>query len=59
MQIGDIQSDMYAHSLLEQCKGGLRSVLAALDNYSLAFEAIRGMRGKLLISNPSYVRSKD
>ena len=48
MQVGDSQSDMYVHSLMEQCKLGLRSVLAALDNYSLAFEAIRGMRGELL-----------
>ena len=49
MQVGDIQIDKYVRSLLEQCELGLRSVLGALDNYSLAFEAIRGMRGKLVV----------
>lgn len=46
MQVGDSQSDKYVRSLLEQCELGVRSVLRALENYSLAFEAIRGMKGK-------------
>lgn len=32
-------------SLLDQCESGLQSVLAALDNYAMSFEAISGMRG--------------
>jgi hypothetical protein len=50
MQVGDVYKDKPVHSLLLQCQQGLRSVLAALDDYCVAFEAIRGMRGTSIFS---------
>lgn len=32
--------------LLAQCEQGLYSILGTLENYSVAFEAIAGMRGE-------------
>lgn len=36
-----------ATQLLIRCDQGLRSVLSALDNYSIAFEALGGMRDQV------------
>lgn len=36
-----------ATRLLEKCDQGLRSILSALDNYSIAFEALGGMRDQV------------
>lgn len=39
------QQDQLAAQLLQSCESGLRDILAALANYSVAFEALGGMRG--------------
>ncbi|KAI5255326.1 hypothetical protein E4T42_01894 [Aureobasidium subglaciale] len=44
-QVGD--GRVKAGQLLERCEGGLRAILAALDNYSIAFEALGGMRDQI------------
>lgn len=36
-----------ASQLLQRCDEGLRSILSALDNYSIAFEALGGMRDQV------------
>jgi hypothetical protein len=36
--------------LLERCEEGLRSVLQALDNYSIAFEALGGMKDQVQVA---------
>lgn len=38
-----------ADQLVEELRMGLERVIAAVSNYSLAFEALDGMRGKTLI----------
>lgn len=37
-------------SLMAQCEHNLRSIFTALDNYSLSFEAIRGMRNQVEVA---------
>lgn len=46
MLSGDVQRDSNIQKLLSQCEQGLHSILAALDNYSISFEAMHGMRGE-------------
>lgn len=38
-----------ADQLVEKLRMGLERIIAAVSNYSLAFEALDGMRGKSLI----------
>jgi hypothetical protein len=45
MQTGAMPATQHPRKLLAQCEQGLYSLLGTLDNYALAFEAIRGMRG--------------
>ena len=40
--------DQMNSNLLSQLRQGLKKVVAALENYSLSFEALNGMRGKNL-----------
>jgi hypothetical protein len=47
MQTGAMPVTQHPQKLLAQCEQGLYSILNTLDNYATAFEAIRGMRGKL------------
>jgi hypothetical protein len=47
MQTGAMPATEHPQKLLTQCEQGLYSILNTLDNYATAFEAIRGMRGKL------------
>lgn len=46
MQTGAMPALQHPQKLLAQCEQGLYSLLSTLDNYALAFEAIRGMRGE-------------
>lgn len=46
VMVGNSTNDHLISNLLAQCESGLESVLAALDNYSMSFEALSGMRGK-------------
>ena len=46
MQTGAMPATQHPRKLLAQCEQGLYSLLGTLDNYALAFEAIRGMRGE-------------
>jgi hypothetical protein len=46
MQTGAMPATQHPRKLLAQCEQGLYSLLGTLDNYVLAFEAIRGMRGE-------------
>lgn len=39
--------------LLEELRQGLERIIGAVSNYSLAFEALDGMRGMLYISTHS------
>jgi hypothetical protein len=36
--------------LLEKCEDGLKRILEALDNYSIAFEALRGMKDQVQVA---------
>lgn len=36
-----------AEQLLDRCEAGLRAILEALGNYSVAFEALGGMRDQI------------
>jgi hypothetical protein len=45
MQTGAMPATQHPRKLLAQCEQGLYSLLGTLDNYALAFEAIKGMRG--------------
>jgi hypothetical protein len=48
------------HDCLEELYAGLQRVLGALQNYSLAFEGLDGMRGKqFLLLSLSYIPSTD
>ena len=49
MQTGAMPATQHPRKLLAQCEHGLYSILSTLDNYALAFEAIRGMRGKFFV----------
>ena len=40
--------DQFAVNLLAQCEAGLQSIRTTLENYSIAFEALSGMRGESL-----------
>ena len=40
------RNDQMVSSLLSQLRQGLEKVVGALENYSLSFEALSGMRGK-------------
>lgn len=44
-------SDVYVQTLFVRCHRALRSIVATLDNYSIAAEAIGGMRGTLNLSS--------
>lgn len=46
MQTGAMPATQHPQKLLAQCEQGLYSILNTLDNYAIAFEAIRGMRGQ-------------
>lgn len=48
VMIGNSANDHQITNLLTQCEEGLQSILAALDNYSMSFEALSGMRGKFV-----------
>jgi hypothetical protein len=37
--------------LIEELRQGLQRIIRAVSNYSLAFEALDGMRGKLILSS--------
>ena len=50
MQTGAMPATQHPRKLLAQCEQGLYSLLGTLDNYALAFEAIRGMRGMLSLT---------
>jgi len=52
MQTGAMPATHHPRKLLAQCEQGLYSLLSTLDNYALAFEAIRGMRGMRLCFLP-------
>lgn len=41
----DNMNDSYVASMLHQLRSGLQMVLNALQNYSIAFEALGGMKG--------------
>ena len=41
----DRQNDHLVSSLTDQLRSGLQKVVGALDNYSMSFEALSGMRG--------------
>ncbi len=43
-------SGFLVDSLLLRLQGGLTSILATLENYSIAFEALGGMRGTLSLA---------
>lgn len=43
----DAEAQSKAAQLLTRCEEGLRRVLQALDNYSVAFEALGGMRDQI------------
>lgn len=45
VMVGNGQDDDLVSSFLLQCENGLDSILKALENYSVAFEALSGMRG--------------
>jgi hypothetical protein len=45
MQTGAMPATQHPQRLLAQCEQGLYSILNTLDNYAIASEAIRGMRG--------------
>jgi hypothetical protein len=44
------QQQIPHHQLLTQCDQGLKSVLQALDNYSIAFEALGGMKDQVRLA---------
>jgi hypothetical protein len=44
------QQQIPHHQLLTQCEQGLKSVLQALENYSIAFEALGGMKDQVRLA---------
>ncbi|KAI4723137.1 hypothetical protein E4T48_00383 [Aureobasidium sp. EXF-10727] len=46
-QNNELEAHSKAGQLLARCEEGLRRVLQALDNYSIAFEALGGMRDQI------------
>lgn len=49
--------DLAVATYVDTLRYNLRLILIALENYSSAFEAMDGMRGKLPTSSPAIVRS--
>jgi hypothetical protein len=49
--VGDMSNgqDSPAMKMLAQLHDGLQMILAALKNYSIAYEALGGMRGMLIV----------
>lgn len=43
------QRSELASTLLSRCESGLKEILGALASYSIAFEALRGMRGECCV----------
>ena len=49
----DVETDIASDStdrLVEELRQGLQRIIRAVSNYSLAFEALDGMRGKFTIN---------
>jgi hypothetical protein len=44
------ESPVAAGQLLEKCEAGLKSILTVLGNYSIAFEALGGMRDQIQVA---------
>lgn len=57
MQTGAMPATQHPRKLLAQCEQGLYSLLSTLDNYAVAFEAIRGMRGEVTVLRETHLYS--
>ena len=50
--IMDHRNEHLVSSLTDQLRSGLQKVVGALDNYSMSFAALSGMRGQSYINPP-------